>query len=81
MNQNAGIMGVTSKKIEHAYDIVHPIESYIFIYLMCAIGVIIGSVGFCLCWHVCKHFRRRHLQSDMQNVEPQQNTQVQSSRF
>ena len=74
-------MGVTSKKIDYAYDIVHPVESYIFIYLLCAIGVIIGSVGFCLCWHVYRNIRHRHFQSETQTVQFQQDNPANTSRF
>ena len=73
---------MTSKKIEYAYDVTNPVESYIFIYLMCAIGIVIGSTAVCLCWHMCRHHsRRRQTPSELQVQSVAPNLEMQNSRY
>ena len=68
-------MSVTSKKIEFAYDTLKSAESYIFIYLMCAIAVLIGFTAFCLCWKMYRH----RVDPQSYSVDPQsQSDTVQS---
>ena len=68
-------MSVTSKKIEFAYDTLKSIESYIVIYLMCAIGLLIGFTAFCLCWKMYRQRIEPPSEMEQSNLE-QQNSVV-----
>ena len=74
---NYSRMSVTSKKIEYAYDTIKSVEYYIFIYLMSAIGLLIGFTAFCLCWKMYRHRPRSESQSEtVQSDLELQNTGV-----